>query len=669
MLEKSLDIIYNKKYLVIVPKMSIDLLESFNYSFGNTILITTDYDDKEFMIRFINQNNFKKIVFVNYQMEYEAIIDSINKKTSIDFIFTESLASFSNEFIYNIYKSIYNLHKKTPNSTLGIVDYSLYESLKNNKENVKRILLDYKINNKKVKIHKNTVGILNTDCDPKYSYFNELSSIKLLEKTTVNVQNIWKTAKEFLKEFGIKYKNYSSIDKILNTSEINLYINFTGNNISLFLRSMDNGIPCILGNSEILDSNDYLKSMLVMKSDDDVNEIAEKIEGARKNKKEILKKYKEFRKKYSEESKKTIEEFLGYKVDKPKERDENEILVTVVVPVYNTEKYLKKSLDSIIAASINNMEVLIINDGSTDNSEKVILKYVRNYPNQIRYIKQENHGLGNVRNVALKEARGKYIASIDSDDTINIDFFESALVYLENDIDVVICDWLTVTNESKFSTPALDWIFDNDNWSKYEGLLYTTIMPSTCNKIIKKELFDELDIKYIEDKYEDLSTNPFILLKAETIKYINKQYYEYYIRSNSIMRTKPGYSMIDIIKIVDERLKKYNEYVNIDINDFKYYTYSWRIEEYVINQLYTIEEKEIKNFIKYIDKNIKEIMEDVFSNKRYQETLEKLSDEEKEYIEKRNKAFKEGKLEKFIKDARKKNDYFKLTPPIIYYGK
>ena len=99
-------------------------------------------------------------------------------------------------------------------------------------------------------------------------------------------------------------------------------------------------------------------------------------------------------------------------------------------------------------------------------------------------------------------------------------------------------------------------------------------MPSTCNKIVKKSLYEKLNIKYIEDKYEDLSTNPFVLFEAKTLKYFPKGYYEYYIRENSIMRSSAGYSMIDIIKIVNDRLNKYKESISVEEEKFKYYTFS-----------------------------------------------------------------------------------------------
>lgn len=665
MIEKNLDIIYNKKYLVIVPSMTSDLLESFRYSFKNVVLMKNDLDDLEFMIDFINKNNFKRLIFVDYQVEYEQLIARLKVEPKIDFIFTRSLGALTDKFIYDVFMKVYDLYKQY-NSSLGLLDKGLFNSLKRQKEKVKYLMLDIEEKCEEVEYKNTIIGLLNNEEDPKHSFYNELSAIKLIGNMKPKICKPTKVTKEFLKAFEIDYVVVNSNDSLLEGNIVNLYVNFAANNNSIFFKSMDKSIPCILGNVEFLDNYKYLKDMLVVNSDDSIDEIATKIKSVIKNRDKICKEYKKFRKDYSEKSKKTVEDFLNFKIEN-RMLDKDELLMTVVVPVYNVEKYLANSLDSIIEASIDDMEILVVNDGSTDNSEEIILKYQKIYPKLIRYIKQENHGLGNVRNVGLKEAKGKYIASIDSDDTINPVFFEEALKYMQEDIDIIICDWLTVTDENKYETAALDYIFNDIN--RYEGLLYTTIMPSTCNKIVKKSLYKELDLTYIEDKFEDLSTNPFVMLRAETIKYINKPYYEYYIRSNSIMRTKPGLSMIDIIKIVNERLEKYKDYINVDIEKFKYYTFSWRIEEYVINQLYTIDDEEIENYVKYMTTNLKNIILDTFNNSLYKERLNTLKTKElKDYIVKRNKAFEKGTLTKFIKNARKDDKYYKLTPPIIYYG-
>ncbi len=668
MIEKSLNIIYNKKYLVIIPEIIKELQEAFEHTLGNTIILKQGMTETEIITNFINQNNYRKLIFVDYAVEYNTIINKLKENHEIKFIFTKSLGSLSDNYSFTILKNIFELYNNKVTSSIGFLDKCMYDTVSMLYKGMFYLKLDIPSNYNSMSEPKEslTIGLINNGEDPKYSFYNELSAIKLNGKYVAKIDKASKATKKFLKTFRVPYVIEKNKDDLLTNNIVNLYINFTANDYTLFLKSMDAGIPCIIGNNEILDSESKLNDYLMINSDDNIDEIATKITETIKNKKKIQNEYKEFRKKYIKESKHLAEQFLSSPNDsQPSVKYEK--LISIIVPVYNVEKYLDSSLKSIIASIIPNCEILIINDGSPDNSEKIILEYQKKYPSLIRYIKQKNHGLGNVRNVGLKEAKGKYIASIDSDDTINKKFFREALPYLEKNVDMVIYDWLTVNSEGKFETAALDYIFNDIN--RYEGLLYTTIMPSTCNKIVKKELYDKLNLKFVEDKFEDLSANPFVMLEAETIKYINKPYYEYYIRSNSIMRTKPGLSMIDVIKEVNNRIEKYKDIINVDIDKFKYYTFAWRIEEYIFNQLYTIDEMEIEAYIKYIYSNLKTVIMEIFNNELYIKRIEELKTEElKKYIIKRNKEFEKGNLKKYIIDARKNKKYYKLTPPIMYYG-
>lgn len=667
MINKDSSYIYNKKFIVVVPTMSLEYLEELNYSFGNTIIFDNTKNLNS-TINFINENNFEQIIFVDYQLEYYDIINSLKNKNKVKLIFTKAMGAFSNPFIYSLFKGILDLYSKFNIDKIGFLDRNLYETLNGKNINCCHIILDIDIKEDNDNFSEKSVGLLNDEENPRHSFYNELSALKFKDYCA-SLYNISKRTKKFMKLFDIKYKTQSEIENVYKNNLVNLYVNFTDNNNMVFIKSMDNNVPCILGNNELLEDNKYLNSMLVVNSDDNINEISEKIELVKKNRKKIISEYKKFREIYSKKSKKSISDFLGFDLIKKRDVDFHNLILTIVVPVYNTEKYLDKCLKSILKALPHNLrnksEILIINDGSKDNSEQIILEYKNKYPKLINYVKQKNHGLGNVRNVALKNAKGKYIASIDSDDTINKSFFKDSIPYINDNIDVIIYDWLSITDTSKFETPAIEWIFNDIN--RYEGLLYTTIMPSTCNKIIKKELYDNLNIKFMEDKYEDLSTNPFIMLSAETIKYINKPYYEYYIRSNSIMRSSAGYSMIDVLKEVDNRLNKYIEYVNVDIEKFKFYTYSWRIEEFIFNQLYTIDDSELNMFIKKINE-IKDIIQSVFDNKYYENMLNTINNKNMvQYIKKRNKEFKNNNLNHFIKGIRNK-EYYKLTAPIIYFG-
>lgn len=663
-MEKSLDIIYNKKYLVIVPTMSEELLDSFEYTFGNSLLMKNDLDEISFYTQFINQNNFQQIIFVDFQLEYLELIDKLDEKHDIKFIFTKSLASLSDTFFYDVFKNIVKLYNQEKISAIGFLDNNLYQVLKKKYKNIFYLLLDREECTSAQNKNDKTIGILNNQEDPKHSYYNELSAIKLLDGYTAKITKPSKVNKEFLKAFDIQYK---VVKNAIKNNEINLYINFTNNNYLLFLESMDNNIPCILGNTSMLDNNKKLKEYLVMKSDDDVNEIADRVKNAIKNKKEILKLYSDFRKEYKKETNKRVEKFTGIEKNINLKEMKYDKLLSVIVPVYNVEGYLAKSLQSILDARIDDMEILVINDGSKDNSEEIALKFQKKYPNIIRYIKQENHGLGNVRNVGLKEAKGKYIASIDSDDTININFFTDAEEYMNKNVDMIIYDWLTVTDKEKYPTAALDYIYIGK--SRYRGILYTTIMPSQCNKIIKKELYDRLKINYIEDKYEDLSTNPIVLMATETIKYINKPYYEYYIRSNSIMRSSPGYSMIDVIGKVNKRLEQYKKYCNLDLQEFKFNIFYWRIEQYIINPLFDLEGKELDKMIEYIEKNIKDLYLDLLNSKFGEKMINNIKNKKlQENIIKRNKMINKGELKEFIIKFKKQKEKYSLTPPIIVYG-
>jgi glycosyltransferase EpsJ len=667
--KKEKNIIYNKKYILIVPYDYSNISE-IKYSFENVMHLNTGEKNAKELLKYINNNNICQIIFVNYMLEYNYILLNLQEKHKIKFIFTYSLAGFSDPYVYDKFNRMWFLFENKIINNIGFLDYGLYNCLINNNYNVNYILLDVAKPINTQNIINNDIGIISEANDPKQNFYNQLSAIKLINGTA-KIKTSNDLTKQFVDIFKININSVENYEKLIKDNLVNLYINFTSTENTKVLQSMDNNVPCILGNTTLFDNYPYLKSLLVVESDDDIDEIANKILLIKKERNQILKVYQEFRKNYSEKSIKSIKDFLEANEKSIAKNDltipNDELLLSVIVPVYNTSEYLSDSLNSIIKAKINNMEILIINDGSTDNSESIINNFTKKYPKLIRYIKQDNKGLGNVRNVGLIEAKGKYIASIDSDDTIDSSFFKDAIKYLKDDVDIIVCDWLSINGENRFLTPAIDNIFINKN--KYEGLLYTTIMPSTCNKIIKKSIYKQLSIKYIEDKYEDFSTNPFLLFFSQKIVYLNKPYYKYFIRDKSIMRTQPGYSMINIIKIVNERLINYKKYINVDLDELKYYMFSWRIEEYIINQIYDIEENKVSNFIEYMNKNIKDILIDMFENKYYISMINLLKNsKEKEYINNRNKSIINNNFEKFIINSRRKNNYYKLTANVIYYG-
>ena len=663
-IKKTLDISFNLDYLVILPRRNEELFDAFNYTFDNTILFNNTVEDVEFLIEFLKRNVVAQLIFVDYYGEYSDIINALIDEHEIKFIFTSGLGELSDPNVLNEFNQICEKYDCGIIDEIGFLDYGLYKSVHGRRRNTRYLMLDLAKNEMGVFAAKDkTVGILNCADSDYDSFYNELGSFVFLPEYRAKMTSQMKTVMDFTHNYNVETMIVEKREDLFCNNVCNLDINFAGSKPLIFIKSMDYGVPCILGNNGFLSSEySLMNKLLVMESDDNVEEIAEKIRGATVNKNNILKEYKRFRADYSKRARRLVDEFLGLK---RVERDELvcEKLLTVVVPVYNTEKYLARCLDSIIDAGVSGMEVLIINDGSTDGSKNIAENYLEKYSDLIRYIEQKNQGLGNVRNVGIREAKGKYLASVDSDDTIQPELFKEALPYMRADVDVIICDWMSVTEKGSFETVARDWVFEKKK--EVEGLLYTTIMPSTCNKIIKRSLFVDDKVEYLEEKYEDLSANPRVLLKANTIKYIRKPYYNYYLRDNSLMRSKINpKEMVDALHFLDTNLKIRKGMLNEE--EFKYYTYSWRIEEYVINPLYEMKGKELRTVIDYIDKKIGKLMKDIFKSKYYKKMLQGLKSKElRDFIEKRNKSFEEKKFAQFVKETKKP---CVITASIIYYG-
>ena len=152
-----------------------------------------------------------------------------------------------------------------------------------------------------------------------------------------------------------------------------------------------------------------------------------------------------------------------------------DFLFSIIVPVYNTEKYIRKCLDSILEAIDIDCEVLIINDGSTDNSEKIALDFIyelpEKYKNNFKYIKKENKGLADTKNVGLKNARGKYISCVDSDDYISKDFYEIARKQINEGYEIIIYDVYVVFEKDKkmnyLSRAYTDYKNEFIKWSNF----------------------------------------------------------------------------------------------------------------------------------------------------------------------------------------------------------
>lgn len=292
--------------------------------------------------------------------------------------------------------------------------------------------------------------------------------------------------------------------------------------------------------------------------------------------------------------------------------------LSIIIPVYNTEKYLKRCLDTVIKAKIEETEIVIINDGSKDNSLKIIKEYANKYE-FIRYINKKNEGLAATKNLGIKVAKGNYISFIDSDDTINENFYKDALEFMNKDYDMIIYDFNNIKDGNTFITEAKNSMYNNYN--EADALLYTSIMPSSCNKIVKTELYRNIKLFPKGILYEDLATTPQLFLLAQKIKYINKPYYNYYLNNSSIMRNnenkKHMLNMIKSLKYLYKRTKG-----KFKTNDFYIFTCLWRIEDFVYFHIYENSSKRILLELLHINKLLKII----YSDKRVIKCFDNIKD-------------------------------------------
>ena len=236
-------------------------------------------------------------------------------------------------------------------------------------------------------------------------------------------------------------------------------------------------------------------------------------------------------------------------------------LISIIIPVYNVSKYLPNCLDSIINQTYQNIEIIIINDGSTDNSLDICNEYKKK-DKRIIVLEQKNCGLSETRNRGIRNAKGKYIGFIDSDDVISPYMFEylyKALIENDSDISICSCDYF-------YENPNFDDEYKVINMNSIDGLKELMIDRKITNhavdKLYRKELFN--DIKFpIGKKFEDICIMYKLFSKCNNISFVDCKLYGYYQRVGSITGQYNIDSTIDFINAINNR---YEDILKSNIN-------------------------------------------------------------------------------------------------------
>jgi len=238
------------------------------------------------------------------------------------------------------------------------------------------------------------------------------------------------------------------------------------------------------------------------------------------------------------------------------------IKISVVVPIYNVEKQLRKCIESILKQQIEEIQIILINDGSTDNSGIIAKEYANKYPNKILYLEKENGGLSDARNYGVKYANGEYISFIDSDDYITENLYKDLEKYTKENYDIIKFKILKVDEEDKILTENYSPIFYNKTGQEAFDILYKTdVMTEVAwAYLYRKEFFINNKFEFAKGLYhEDFGLIPLVLLKAEKVASTDVIGYNYVQTKSSITRG----NINTVYKRAEDLLKHYDNMVEL----------------------------------------------------------------------------------------------------------
>ena len=299
--------------------------------------------------------------------------------------------------------------------------------------------------------------------------------------------------------------------------------------------------------------------------------------------------------------------------------------VSIIVPVYNSEKYLKKCLDSLVSQALKDIEIILVNDGSTDNSLNIINNYLTD--KRVKLFNKENGGQASARNLGLLKSTSDYIIFIDSDDYVSKDMGEKLYDFIyHNNYDIVITDYYIVSNDKKY----IKIINTKCGRISNKEYLQTAVCP--WNKIYKKDFLLANNFKFPEGIiYEDFASIPTLVKYNPKIGYLDKAFVNYVHSEASTMRTKeykPKYE--DIFKACHIL---YNSLINTEYKEELEYLFIYHMLYLGSLNFYQYEKykqiDKIANFMKekfpkwnknkYLNKNTKKekILMTLFYYKKY----------------------------------------------------
>lgn len=311
-----------KRYIYVQSKNDLNsYTEYIHENFDNIISINKviKNDDLNYISKKIKEEKIDQVIFQDYFIGLDKIISHLcSQKIKVKLVWTKYLSELVDDYLLLGLIECLKLLKEEKITTIGFVDKNFYELYKSRGYNVNLLKYNVKSNNlsHNEKTNNITIGIYGNEYDWQCNMFNQFSSVKLIDNYQLNLLGAKGEAKRFLDLFNIKYRNVpdkfnrENFRKNIIDNDINLFVEFCNYSDLYIIDSFNHGIPCILGNNNLFFKDTELEKYIIVKSDDDVNEIAEKINLCYKNKDKVIKIYKRIKKEYDKESKENLEKFI-----------------------------------------------------------------------------------------------------------------------------------------------------------------------------------------------------------------------------------------------------------------------------------------------------------------------------------------------------------------------
>ena len=296
--------------------------------------------------------------------------------------------------------------------------------------------------------------------------------------------------------------------------------------------------------------------------------------------------------------------------------------ISIIIPSYNRKKQLKKAIDSCLSQSEKNIEIIVVDDGSTDNTDQMVNSF---NDKRIKYYKRDNHGIGASRNFGIDNAIGEYITFVDSDDYLDENFIKNMYEKAKNEkLDILVCDYINFYKNNKTEEKHIGY-FETTTLRKNPDLI-NIINLGPCNKIYKKTLFKKSENRFAEYiKYEDVNFVIKMLKSAESIGKLDECLNYFFVDNDSETKTYDA-KVFDIFKVLDIARKDLNTKV-----------YKEALETFIVGTLtnYTIQQryqkdkkirnKFIKQAFKYMEYNVEDYKHNKYFENRniFKKTIEK----------------------------------------------